>query len=239
MTTKVLVFYRRSYKIRLHMKLYPLVLASVLLLSSCSLLEKGEYVPEYLKEPSPLDPPGTEAARAAEKAKRVKEGAFETGSTQKVNEGKVFLFKRNPDYDEDVSGKMVNTENAKIISCEGLYYFVQVDDGSKGFLRESDMQSPVTHLVSTSEMSVPGADFTAPADAMFPEPGEVIELEYNQKLMTNSVGRTVVVSKKQSDKSSAFEARKKALLEGKSLDSVPLPDPADVPLPEPSGSAGE
>lgn len=221
------------------MKLYPLVLAPVLMLSSCSLLEKGEYVPEYLKEPSPLDPPGTEAARAAEKAKRVKEGAFETGSTQKVNEGKVFLFKRNPDYDEDVSGKMVNTENAKIISCEGLYYFVQVDDGSKGFLRESDMQSPVTHLVSTTEMNIPGMDSAAPADAMFPEPGEIIELEANQKLMTNSAGRTVVVSKKQSDKSSAFEARKKALLEGKSLDSVPLPDPADVPLPEPAGTAGE
>lgn len=224
---------------RLHMKLYPLVLAPVLLLSSCSLLEKGEYVPEYLKEPSPLDPPGTEAARAAEKAKRVKEGAFETGSTQKVNEGKVFLFKRNPDYDEDVSGKMVNTENAKIISCEGLYYFVQVDDGSKGFLRESDMQSPVTHLVSTTAMNIPSMDSAAPADAMFPEPGDIIELEANQKLMTNSVGRTVVVSKKQSDKSSAFEARKKALLEGKSLDSVPLPDPAEVPLPEPAGTAGE
>lgn len=221
------------------MKLLPLVLVPVLFLCSCSLLEKGEYVPEYLKEASPLDPPGTDAARAAERAKRVKEGIFETGSTQKVNEGKVFLFKRNPDFDEDVTGKMINTENAKIISCEGLYYFVEVDDGSKGFLRESDMQSPVKHLVSTTEMNFPGMDPNAPADAMFPEPGEIIELDTNQKLMTNSVGRTVVVAKKQSDKSDAFEARKKALLEGKSLDSVPLPDPANVPLPEPTGSAGE
>ena len=239
MTTKLLVFDTKSYRMNTHMKLLPLVLAPVLLFSSCSLLEKGEYVPEYLKEPSPLDPPGTEAARAAEKAKRVKEGAFETGSTQKVNEGKVFLFKRNPDYDEDVTGKMVSTENAKIISCEGLYYFVEVDDGSKGFLRESDMQSPVKQLVSTTEMHFPGLDPNAPADDMFPEPGEVIELDSNQKLMTNSVGRTVVVANKKSDKSSAFEARKKALMEGKSLDSVPLPDPADVPLPEPTGSAGE
>ena len=137
------------------MKFLPLVIAPVLFLSSCSIFEKGEYVPEYLKEPSPLDPPGTEAARAAEKAKRVKEGAFETGSTQKVNEGKVFLFKRNPDYDEDASGKMVSTENAKIISCEGLYYFVEVDDGRKGFLRETDMVAPVKHLVSTTDMPFP------------------------------------------------------------------------------------
>lgn len=221
------------------MKLLPLVIVPVLLLSSCSIFEKGEYVPEYLKEPSPLDPPGTEAARAAEKAKRVKEGAFETGSTQKVNEGKVFLFKRNPDYDEDASGKMVSTENAKIISCEGLYYFVEVDDGRKGFLRETDMVAPVKHLVSTTDMPFPGFDENAPADSVFPEPGEVVELDGNQKLMTNSVGRTVVITDKKSDKSKEFEARKKALLEGKSLDSAPLPDPANVPLPEPSGAAEE
>lgn len=217
------------------MKLFPLVILPLLALSSCSLFEKGEYVPEYLKEPSPLDPPGTEAARAAEKAKRVKEGAFETGSTQKVNEGKVFLFNRNPDYDTDVAGKMVQTENAKIISCEGLYYFVQVDDGRKGFLRESDMQSPVAHLVST-DLALPGMEEGPGSDgSIFPEPGAVIELNDNQKLMTNSAGRTVVIADKKSDKSSAFEARKKALLEGKSLDSAPLPDPADVPLPEPTG----
>lgn len=228
------------------MKLFPLLIVPVLLLSSCSLFEKGEYVPEYLKEPSPLDPPGTEAARAAEKAKRVKEGAFEPGSTQKVNEGKVFLFKRNPDYDEDVSGKMVQTEQAKIISCEGLYYFVQVDDGSKGFLRETDMQNSITHLVSTDLNFTPAAPETT-AESIFPEPGEVIELSDNQKLMTNSVGRTVVIADKKSDKTSAFEARKKALLEGKSLDSVaqpapaaaPIPDPADHPLPDFSGPEGE
>ena len=219
------------------MKLFPILIAPVLLLSSCALFEKGEYVPEYLKEPSPLDPPGTDAARAAEKAKRVKEGAFEPGSTQKVNEGKVFLFKRNPDYDEDASGKMVKTEQAKIISCEGLYYFVQVDDGSKGFLRESDMQSPVT-LISTN-MNILGEGADVPADSIFPDPGAVIELNDNQKLMTNSAGRTVVIADKKSDKTSAFEARKKALLEGKSLDTAPLPNPDEVPLPEPTGSAAE
>ncbi len=222
------------------MKLFPLVVAPLLLLSSCALFERGEYVPEYLKEPSPLDPPGTEAARAAQKAQRMKEGVFKAGSTQKVNEGKVFLFKRNPDYDEDASGKMVKTENAKIIVCEGLYYFVEVDDGSKGFLRESDLVSPISRLVATAEMNMPASTPGAtPAADIFPEEGAVVELDGNQKLMTNSAGRTVVIAKKNSDRGSAFEARKKALLEGKPLDSVSTPDPADVPLPEPAGSAAE
>ncbi len=219
------------------MKIFPLAIVSVILLSSCSLFEKGEYVPEYLKEPSPLDPPGTEAARAAQKAERMKEGTYAAGSIQKVNEGKVFLFKRNPDYDEDVSGKMVQTENAKIIVCEGLYYFVEVDDGSKGFLRESDLVSPVSRLVSTTEMTLPVGTPEATTENLFPEAGA--ELDSNQKLMTNSVGRTVVVTSKKSDRSSAFEARKKALLEGKPLDSAAIPDPADVPLPEPAATATE
>lgn len=219
----------------MRMKLSLLLVSSALLLCSCSLLEKGEYVPEYLKEPSPLDPPGTEAARAAQRAERVKEGIFETGSTQQVSEGKVFLFKRNPDYDDDVSGKMVKTDNAKILSCEGLYYFVEVDDGSKGFLRESDMAKPITHLVTT-DMAFPDMDANAPANNIFPEEGSVIELDGSQKLMTNRAGRTVVITDKKTDKSDAFEARKKALMEGKSLDSATIPDPAEVPLPEPTNS---
>lgn len=215
-------------------------LLPLFLLASCSLFEKGEYAPEYLQEESPLDPPGMAAARQAARAKMLKEGIFETGSTQEVHQGKAFLFNRNPDHTEDVSGKMVSTQSAKIIACEGLYYFVQVDDGSKGFLRESDLVSPVVNLVSTEFGAVPGVDPTAAEGSIFPDSGALFE-DGTQKLMTNSDGRTVVIADKKSDRSEAFEARKRAMLERQNAaageaDAAAQPDPSDVPLPEPSGT---
>ena len=66
------------------MKPVYLLLATPLLFASCSLFEKGEYTPEYLKEDSPLDPPGAAAARAEARRKLVKEGMFVDGPARRV-----------------------------------------------------------------------------------------------------------------------------------------------------------
>ena len=83
------------------MKPFYLLLALPLLFASCSLFEEGEYTPEYLKEASPLDPPGTAEAREAARLKLVKEGMFVTGANIDVRDGKAFLFNRNPDHAQD------------------------------------------------------------------------------------------------------------------------------------------
>lgn len=214
---------------------------STILLCSCDLVKQittpGEYHPEYLNEGSALDGPGAEAARAAQRAALVQEGTFAPGDTLDVHESKVYLFSRNPDKNEQVTGKMVSTEKAKIISCEGLYYFVEVDDGSKGFLRESDLVNPVK-LVTTDGFLLPNGETPGPegwAEGDVTQP-DVVQLDSNQTLMTNANGRTVVVVGKKSEKSDDFEARKKALLEGKPspAPSIPAPAPAYEDLPEPT-----
>ena len=207
-------------------KLAFVSLLSAALLSGCGLATPGEYMPLYLQEPSPLDPPGMEALRAEARAKYVKEGLYADGETLEVQQGKAYLFNRNPDYYEGAEGRMVDTPTARIIACEGLYYFVEVEDGSKGFLRETDFVNPVK-LVSTQ---LEGAE-TPEAAAWTPD-GE-------QKLMTNSSGRTVVVVNKKSRKSDEFEARRRALDSSPaSDDNGGLPTPT-AELPEPAGSTGE
>ena len=214
------------------------------LLNSCGLFdpEEQDYTPEYLREDSPLDPPGTAEARAELRAKLVKEGAFAPGEQLDVQQGKVFLFYRNPDHSHDTSGRMVDAATARIISCEGLYYFVETDGGKKGYLRESDLVSPVKTLISTETELFPGGEMP-----MLPEQwgnDAAAAPDGAQKIMTTSSGRTVVVVKKKSDKSAEFEARKKQFEEaaGQKLggesqggQGAPLPDPAAVPLPEPTG----
>ena len=194
---------------------------SLALLSSCGLATPGEYMPLYLQEPSPLDPPGMEALRAEARAKYVKEGLYAPGEELEVQQGKAYLFNRNPDYYEGASGDMVTTAKARIISCEGLYYFVETEEGTRGFLRETDFVSPVK-LVSTVETEQP----------LMAEQG-------GQKVMTTASGRTVVVVNKKSDKADEFANRLRQ------LESTPdaaaendLPTPS-AELPEPAGSAGE
>lgn len=214
---------------------------SATLLCSCDLVKQitkpGEYHPEYMNESSALDGPGAEAARAAQRNELVQEGTFAPGDTLDVHESKVYLFSRNPDKNEDATGKMVSTDKAKIISCEGLYYFVETDDGTKGFLRESDLVNPVK-LVSTTDFLLPNGETPGPegwAEGAVEQPDEV-QLDSNQTLMTNANGRTVVVVGKKSEKSNDFEARKKALLEGKEApkSDIPAPAPAYEDLPEPT-----
>lgn len=221
-----------------------LFLLSVSLLTSCSMLERlttpGEYTPIYLQEPSPLDPPGMDAIRAEARAKYVKEGMYKDGETLEIQQGKAYLFNRNPDYYEGAKGRMVESAQAKIISCEGLYYFVELDNGNKGFLRETDFVNPVK-LVSTAEIL---GDGLLPSTGMLPPVDGWDDVEFmggDQKLMTNTSGRTVLVVSKKSKKSDEFNARRRELMntpapasEGDS--SLPTPT---AELPEPAGSAAE
>ena len=128
------------------MRALHLILATSLLLTSCNwvqtVFESTDYTPEYLKEDSPLDPPGTADARAAMRKARVKEGLFATGSEVQIRDGKAYLFNLNPDYSESTGGRMVNAQTAKIVSCEGTYYFVETNEGKRGYMRESDFVDP-------------------------------------------------------------------------------------------------
>lgn len=217
--------------------LYTLSFLGTILLSSCGMLESlttpGEYMPIYLQEPSPMDPPGMEAVRAEARAKYVKEGLYADGETLEVQQGKAYLFNRNPDYYEGAQGRMVDTANAKIISCEGLYYFVEIDDGSKGFLRETDFVNPVK-LVSTTDGGI------LPTGALPPigewNSGE--ERDGDQTIMTTDTGRAVLIVRKKSQKSDEFEARRRELQQAPAATEGDLPTPTSE-LPEPAGTFGE
>ncbi len=211
------------------MKLLPLALISLFLLPSCSEWRSREYTPEYLNADSPLDPPGMAAARAAQRAQRVKEGAFTPGSTIEVQQGRAFLLERNPDHNDDPSGRMVKSATAKIISCEGLYYFVELEDGKKGFLRESDLVPPV-QLVPT-DPSLIGSDLfpgATTADGM-PSPGVEIPLQDNEQMTTNTDGRKVILIDKKTDRSAEFEAQRKAMESGAAVGGDDAGDPPPLP----------
>ena len=216
--------------------LFTLSLLCVTLLSSCSVFESlstpGEYMPIYLQEPSPLDPPGMEAVRAEARAKYVKEGAYADGETLEVQQGKAYLFNRNPDYYEGAKGRMVTTASAKIISCEGIYYFVEIEDGSKGFLRETDFVNPVK-LVSTTADSDLRPSGAMPAADTWPISNAQ---DGDQSIMTNDSGRAVLIVSKKSKKTDEFEEQRRKLeATPDSDDDGGLPTPS-AELPEPAGS---
>lgn len=225
------------------MKPFYLLLTSAVLLSSCSWVQsvfsEGEYTPEYLKEDSPLDPPGTAAAREEARRKLVKEGMFVDGAEIEVRDGKAFLFNRNPDHSEDPGGRMVKSQKAKILSCEGTYYFVEmVDGGKRGFLRESDFVDPVSMLTTTTGELLPAEQGILPGATGNVLPDAELQIGENQTLTTNKVGRTVVVVGTTTDKSAAFEEAKRKVESGKSLPAESAAaDEEYEPLPEPSASA--
>ncbi len=215
------------------MKLYPYLFAGLaLVLPSCDSISSAEYTPEYLKETTPLDPPGTEAARKAMRMERVKEGKFETGSSVPVQQGRVFLLSRNPEYSPEPEGRLVESAEAKILSCEGLYYFVEMEDGKRGYLRESDLEQPM--------------DLLPPADPMMAEfggeleGGAPIQLDDNQTLTTNRDGRSVILVGKKTGRSAEFEKRKTAVEKGESFPSYSTTgNDEPPPLPEPAGDGPE
>lgn len=233
---KVLPVTRKNDTIQRMKPLATISLLGMTMLTSCSIVERlsspGEYTPIYLQEPSPLDPPGMENVRAEARAKYVKEGIYKDGETLEVQHGKAYLFNRNPDYYEGAKGRMVEAANARIISCEGLYYFVELEDGSKGFLRETDFVNPVK-LVSTHD------DQSLSVTAGLPlvdEWADESPMNGDQRLMTNDSGRTVLVVSKKSRKSDEFEARRRELEKAPATpDDDELPTPTDE-LPEPAGT---
>lgn len=216
--------------------LFTLSLLCVSMLTSCSVFESlttpGEYMPIYLQEPSPLDPPGMEAIRAEARAKYVKEGMYADGETLEVQQGKAYLFNRNPDYYEGAKGRMVTTASAKIISCEGIYYFVEIEDGSKGFLRETDFVNPVKLVSTTAESDLLPIGAMPAADTWSTDNAQ----DGNQTIMTNDSGRAVLIVSKKSNKTDEFEKRRRELKAAPSSDDDSgLPTPS-AELPEPAGS---
>lgn len=218
----------------------------MLLLSSCDLFERGEYVPEYLRPDSPLDPPGTSEARKAMREKILKEGKYQADTEAPVKEGKVFLLERNPDRDESPSGKLVKAEKVRVIACEGTYYFVETPDKERGFVRESDLEDPVS-LLSTGgmfmlppEAGAAGVDLLGLPNEPLPLPGEGDAASPDQKVMLNNSGRTVVVVGKKTQQGEEFERRREQMLKAREEAARQSAQGGaadeDVPLPEPAGN---
>ncbi len=219
------------------MKAATYLIFGAVLLSSCSMFDKGEYTPLYLQEPSPLDPPGTEEARAKMRAERVKEGVFAVGATPEVQQGRAYLLDRNPDYSANPSGRMVTTATVTVISCEGTYYFVEAENGERGFLRETDMVNPVTLVATADLMPLPGGEGVAGADGLLPFEQAPLSDTTAPQLRINDEGRTVVVVGKKSEKSREFEERKREISEAAGRAAAQESEELDAALPEPTGSA--
>lgn len=228
------------------MKPLHLLLAASFVLSSCSWLDgmfdSDDYLPEYMKEASPMDPPGTAEAREALRQKLVKEGQFVNGAEIDVRDGKAFLFRRNPDYSEDPGGRMVQAEKAKIMSCEGTYYFVETSNGKRGYMRESDFVDPISMLTVTG-------DFLPDNQGILPDtlpgeggifPGSSLDLGDNKTLTSNETGRIVKVVDKKTEQSDAFEEAKRRIEEAQNARPTPSAVSDDFeyePLPAPKRSA--
>ncbi len=117
-----------------------LPLMSGVLLTSCKSSLKN-FTPAHLIAPHPNDAPGIEISRKAERDKREKEGRYKIGEELPVAGGKAMLFMSNPDYDVRTKpvGKLVEATSAKVIFCEGLYYFVETNNQDRGYIRETDL----------------------------------------------------------------------------------------------------
>lgn len=215
-----------------------LILSLALGLAACNSNDNKDYLPEYLKPDSPLDPPGTAEARAAMRAKILKEGKYPTDAEAPVLEGKVFLLDHNPDRNEAADGRLVKTPSVKVIACEGTYYFVETQDGERGYVRESDLENPVT-LVSNSPIDLLGGAAALPQDGSMP-----VQLDETHRLQTSTTGRSVILTNKQSERGAEFERRRQEMLQGQEGGEA-LPQPSGSgqkaggddyePLPEPAG----
>lgn len=209
------------------------LLSLPLMLVSCGLTDRGTYVPEYLKPDSPLDPPGTSAARAAMRAEILKEGKYPADAEAPVREGKVFLLERNPDRDESTDGKLVRTPSVKVIACEGTYYFVETQEGERGFVRESDLEDPVTLVSNGLTDPVTGLPLTPGGEAQLPSPeSNASAVQPTDRVTVSSTGRAVILRSNGSDRAAAYEQRRReaagqpSAAEGGDVDFEPLPEPS-------------
>ncbi|MFI3243966.1 MAG: hypothetical protein R3Y56_06920 [Akkermansia sp.] len=225
-----------------------LFIASALLLASCSSSNKNP-LPLFLAPDSPMDPPGASADRAAEFEKRQKEGSFKLGDTLYVSQGKAYFFAQNPEVDGDKGGKMMDADTVTVLSCEGMYYYVQTPDKDGGYLRESDLISTqAKELMNFDGAAMDGVFFgdpsAAPAvtggGALFPTTdGLTIEMPLGEdpnarQVLTNAQGRVVTLASKKTEAGDRFEEKKAALPFTNPPAAAPAPTAApEAPTPAP------
>ncbi len=219
-----------------------------------------DFTPAYLLPDSPSDAPGVGASRKMERDKRQKQGLYKVGDVLPVTGGKAMLFMSNPDYDTHIKpdGKLITAKTAKVIFCEGLYYFIETDKKDRGYIRESDLTSNIPALPDAqldlqgiisapTELSVgdystlPGGD----SSELFPEGGFLMNGASPQATATTETGRVVNIKTRDTGKSDDFEKVLQSLGQtntNPAPTATPTPsagDDSDIPdLPEPSGSAG-
>ncbi len=205
------------------MKINQLTLIALCgLISSCVGIKGGDLknnTPPHLMPESALDPPGAETARKAERLKRFKKGLYTGGEKVTINEGKAFIFISNPDYDEMLKGQLVKAENAEIIACEGIYYFIETNKGERGYMRESDFTPPLPEgfidpnlfnadgslIIPDVENSLIGS--SVDTSELFPG----MELDEDSSASLDKNGRMVTLVSKSSKNNQEFTETKNAI----------------------------
>ncbi len=212
-----------------------------LCLVSCKSSFKG-YTPAYLIPDTALDAPGVGASRKMERDKRRKDGLYEVGEVRPVRGGKAMLFMSNPDYDQHIKpvGELIEATTAKVIFCEGLYYFVETDNKDRGYMRESDLAAKAAETPSEQVMSTEGiisvptdysiSDFStlpgADSGGLFPEGGALINGGDSSTATTES-GRVVNIKSRDTGKSEDFERMRDKIGQGADKQPESSPSPSD------------
>ncbi len=230
------------------MKLVPLILAlSSMLIPACknSLMNN---TPMHLQVDRSDDPPGLASQRKEMRDKREKSGTYTKDEQVYISNGKAMFFRHNPDYYTNPEAQMVESQTAKVIFCEGLYYFVEAATGERGYIRESDFAPkeyglPDSSLGIMGELGVPtapldGVEYNPTMDnsGLFPGGGELLpggeQPAPPKQLQERNTGR-----------SQDFEKAKDSIKDNKPAPAITPPSrptapaqPAAPSLPEPSGS---
>ncbi len=241
--------------------LFVCALVSGLVLSSCKSSLKN-FTPPHLVADHPNDAPGVAINRKQERDKREKTGRFKIGEELPVAGGKAMLFMSNPDYDVNKNpvGKMVEATSAKVIFCEGLYYFVETNNEDRGYIRETDLSSanadsslptPAAGGGSSAPTSYPsgggiGAPSAYPAGDLPPLPaagagdifpGDPLFGGDPGSTATTSSGRAVNIKTRETGRSKDFE-KMKASLEKRSGAASATPSTPKPAMPKPASSDG-
>ncbi len=226
-------------------------------LSSCSSLD--DTTPVYMLPGRSNDPPGMDAARKAERLKRQKEGIYPIGSSVKIANEKTFFFHRNPDIDEITTGRMVKASEAKILACEGLYYFVETPKGERGFVRETDIVNPNAGFIGMENLTgieglqledglaggsgvltlPPGQTLPPTTDGsgsggIFPGVNPPLPLSPEDIGPVNAGGRPVDLVTKDTEKGEEFAKKQEELKGGGSTPAPTRPKPSPSPSLPPS-----
>ncbi len=226
------------------MKFLPLILALCSMLIPACKNSLMNNTPMHLQVDRSDDPPGLASQRKEMREKREKSGTYAKGEQAYISNGKAMFFRQNPDYYTNPEGQMVESQTAKVIFCEGLYYFVQAATGERGYMRESDFAPkeiglPDSSLGIMGELGIP----TAPLDGV----------EYNPTLDNSGLfpggellpgGEQPAAPKQLQERNTGrgqdFEKAKDSIKDNKPAPAITPPSkpaqPTAPALPEPSGS---